>query len=374
MPFISSMAAGKGGKIFPLGAKPAVIGLIALTAGDATDTFSWSAPNNNGLAITKYGYQTSTNDGSSWSSEVEVLTTTAVISTQYSLSSFKIRVRSFNAAGWSDYSTISTVSTVAWTNNTGTETETDTVCGPAGCSDTENVTETDTETVTETDTDTVCGPEGCSQTETQGCICGSQSRTRTRTSSRTKTRTRSRDRTRVRSRTRTRTSSRTRTRSTQFYSRSGSTSSGVTYGAYGAYTDYTYSEYGDYGSYSYTEYTGYGSYYYSDYTAYGPYSYTAYPAYGDFSACDSSGTWTDVTATGCFSEYTGNERCYTYVTDGFTGTGYMYMNIDPQGVAFQGVNCGGPENGNYYVYNRQQCSAGGFRIVPFGCVDTVFAS
>jgi hypothetical protein len=133
---------------------------------------------------------------------------------------------------------------VAWTSNTGTDTDTDTVCGPLGCSDTENVTETDTENVTETDTDTACGPAGC--TDTENCDCGTRSRTRT--SSRSRTRTRSRDRTRVRSRTRTRTSSRTRTRSTQFYSRTGSTSSGVTYGSYGAYTDYTYTAYGAYGA------------------------------------------------------------------------------------------------------------------------------
>lgn len=275
------MAAGKGGRLFGLGARPAKIGSPSLTAGDITDTFSWSAPNNNGLPITKYGYQTSTDNGSNWSAETETANLSAVINTQYSTSAYKIRIRAFNAAGYGEYSDIST-GTAVWISNTGTDTDTDTVCGPGGCSDTENVVETDTDT--QTDTDTACGPAGCSQSESQNCECGTQSRTVTRSSSRT--RTRSRDRTRTRSRTRTRTSSRTRTRSTQFYSRSGSTSSGVTYGSYGAYTDYTYSAYSDYGSYSYTAYSAYGAY--GAYTAYTGYTYSpaTYPAYsGAFSAC-----------------------------------------------------------------------------------------
>jgi hypothetical protein len=208
-----------------------------LTAGDATDTFSWSPPQNNGLAITKYGYQTTTDNGSTWSSETEVLSTSAILNTQYSLSSFKIRVRAFNAAGWGEYSNASS-GTVAWTNVTGTDTQTDTVCGPDGCS--------------ETDTDTVCGPAGCSESQSQNCECGTQSRSRTRTSSRT--------------RTRTRTSSRTRTRTTQQYTRPGSTSSTITYGSYGAYTSYTYSAW-------------------SAYSAYSDYTYSAWSAYSAFSSC-----------------------------------------------------------------------------------------
>jgi len=126
MPFISSVSGSRSGRLFGLGAKPAKIGSISLVAGDASDSFSWSAPNANGLSITKYGYQTSTNDGSTWSSETEVLTTEAVLNTQYNTNSFKIRVRAYNSAGWGDYSDISSVATVAWTSNTGTETETDT--------------------------------------------------------------------------------------------------------------------------------------------------------------------------------------------------------------------------------------------------------
>jgi hypothetical protein len=345
------MAAGKGGRLFGLGARPAKIGSPSLTAGDTTDTFSWSAPNNNGLPITKYGYQTSTDNGSNWSAETETANLSAVINTQYSTSAYKIRIRAFNAAGYGEYSDIST-GTAVWISNTGTETDTDTVCGPAGCSDTENVTETDTENVTETDTDTVCGPEGCSQTETQNCECGTQSRSRTRTSSRTRTRTRSRDRTRVRSRTRTRTSSRTRTRSTQFYSRSGSTSSAVTYGSYSAYTDYTYSAYGAYGTYSYTEYTGYGSYYYTAYGAYTAYSYTAYPAYGSFSACNNAGT--NAGKTGDFSQ---------------GGIGYTYIGPPGEYVVFPHPGCSDGCNWSSAYYTVTTCSTTGTNTITYQNFD-----
>lgn len=236
MPFIGSVGGSRSGRLFSIGAKPAVPGAPSLSAGDATDTFSWSAPNNNGVPITKYGYQTSTDGGSTWSAETETASTYVILNTQYSLSSYKIKVRAFNAVGWSDYSTAS-VGTVAWASITGTETQTDTACGPAGCS--------------ETETDTVCGPAGCSESQSQNCECGTQSRTRTRSSSRT--------------RTRTRTSSRTRTRSTQQYTRSGSTSSSITYGSWSAWSDYTYSAwsaYGDYSAYSYSawsEWSGWSS-------------------------------------------------------------------------------------------------------------------
>jgi hypothetical protein len=132
MPFLAGRGqAGRG--MFGLGGIPAAVGAIALTAGDAIDTFSWSAPQNNGLAITKYGYQTSTNNGSSWNTEVEVLTTSAVLNTQYSASSFKIRVRAFNAAGWGEYSTISSSGTGVWTSG-GTSLSNPTACPAPTCS------------------------------------------------------------------------------------------------------------------------------------------------------------------------------------------------------------------------------------------------
>lgn len=93
---------------------PDQVGLLTLTAGDATDTFSWTEPDNGGLPITQYGYQASTNDGSTWSAETIVYTSQAVLNTQYSTSSFKIRVRAYNMLGPGSYSNISTNGTVAW--------------------------------------------------------------------------------------------------------------------------------------------------------------------------------------------------------------------------------------------------------------------
>ena len=310
-----------------------------ITPADGGDTFNWTAPANGSRAITGYVYQISTNDGT-FAGEVSVGAgvTSVDIGNQYSTSTFKIKVRAVNANGTSAFSTTS-ANTVAWTSNTGTDTDTDTVCGPLGCSDTENVTETDTENVTETDTDTACGPAGC--TDTENCDCGTRSRTRT--SSRSRTRTRSRDRTRVRSRTRTRTSSRTRTRSTQFYSRTGSTSSGVTYGSYGAYTDYTYTAYGAYGGYSYTEYTAYGAYYYTAYGAYTDYTYTAYGAYGACSAIRTKVT-TDVTINGVY---------FMTITH-LNGTQYHDASGD---------TCGGCVE---QMFDITQCD-GVYRVVDLGC-------
>lgn len=193
MPFISSMAASKGGRLFGLGAKPAKIGNLTLTSGDATDTFSWSAPNANGLPIIKYGYQVSSDNGSTWYSavdgtlngETEVSNTSAILNTQYKLSSYKVRARAYNAAGWGEYSDISSSGTVVWVNNTGTQSQsqTDTSCSTGTCS------------------------QGCS---CGACSCGSNTGTQTRTASR----------------------SRSRSRSTQYYSRTNSTNSSTSYGSW----------------------------------------------------------------------------------------------------------------------------------------------
>ena len=226
---------------------PSTPAAATLTAGDATDTFTWTAPASNGSTITKYAYQVSTDNGSNWYStiggtlnaETETANLFVALATQHSLISYKLRVRAFNNGsngGYSSYSTISSSGTAVWTNNTGTETDTDTdtVCGPDGCSYTDTATE---------------GWPDCPDCATgQGCECGAQYAFRTRSKSRAGTRTSSR--------------TRTRTRSTQYYSRSGSTSSGVTYGsysAYTAYTDYTYSAW-SYGAYGDWTYTGYGAY------------------------------------------------------------------------------------------------------------------
>ena len=131
MPFIGSVSGSRSGRVFPLGGKPGVISSFTLTAGDANDTFSWSAPQNNGLPITKYSYQTSINNGSSWNTEVEVFTTSVVLSTQYSTNSFKIRARAYNSAGWGDYSDISTNGTAVWSFGSMTDSGT---CASFGCS------------------------------------------------------------------------------------------------------------------------------------------------------------------------------------------------------------------------------------------------
>lgn len=157
---------------------PSAVGSISVTCGDSNDTFSWSAPANNGGPITKYGYQVSTDNGSTWRSnvdgalngETEVATTSAVLATQYKTSSYRIRVRAFNAAGWGPYSTISSSSTVAWSSITNE-------CPAGQCS--------------QTQTDTACPAGTCSQSQSDSCSsCGSRFRTRTRTWSRTRTRTR----------------------------------------------------------------------------------------------------------------------------------------------------------------------------------------
>ena len=122
---------------------PAKITSISLTAGNSNDTFSWTAPADNGRSITKYRYQVSSDNGANWYSaiggtlngETEVTSASAILATQYKLSSYKIRIKAYNEAGWSDYSDISTSATVAWAytdyiNQTVSETQ---ACTSVGC-------------------------------------------------------------------------------------------------------------------------------------------------------------------------------------------------------------------------------------------------
>jgi len=131
---------------------PAAVGAIALTAGDLIDTFSWSAPANNGATITKYGYQVSADDGGSWYSaiggtlngESETNNLSIALATQNSTSSYKIRVRAFNNGsngGWGARSEKSTNATAVWVkgdsnaNSYTAQTVTDyEECAAAGCS------------------------------------------------------------------------------------------------------------------------------------------------------------------------------------------------------------------------------------------------
>lgn len=76
--------------------------------------FTWTAPADNGAAITKYGYQTSTNGGSTWSAETETQALSVTIGNQYSATAYNVRVRAFNSIGWGSYSTASSANTV-WT-------------------------------------------------------------------------------------------------------------------------------------------------------------------------------------------------------------------------------------------------------------------
>ena len=95
---------------------------VSIGTGSTTiDTFSWVAPASNGSTITKYGTQTSTDNGSTWATEAETASLSRGIQTAYTASSFKLRVRANNAIGWGPYSVISTNGTGAWSSVAVTE-------------------------------------------------------------------------------------------------------------------------------------------------------------------------------------------------------------------------------------------------------------
>ena len=122
---------------------PSTPSAATLTAGDAVDTFTWTAPASNGSIITKYAYQISADNGSTWrnsiggtlNAETETANLSVTLSTQYSLISYKLRVRAFNNGtngGWSSYSTIST-GTVVWVSG-GASLPNPTACPAPTCS------------------------------------------------------------------------------------------------------------------------------------------------------------------------------------------------------------------------------------------------
>jgi len=96
---------------------------------------------------------------------------------------------------------------------------------------------------------------------------------------------------------------------------------------------------------------------------------------GTESGCSHS--WTDATVAGTYNYPGHGMQAFTIRDDAydfFGGPPYMSMNNDPQGIIVHGTNCGGPSNGYYYVYNREYCSVTDtYRIVPYGCIDTIFA-
>jgi len=159
-----------------------------------TSTWGWSAPTNNGTAITQWGRQVSTDNGATWGAETIV----AVGTTTYSITvatgpsggvysspdtnTYRVRMRAYNAAGagaWSDNDNRNT----PWSLSTFTVT--DSTCTDGSCSTSQSQTDT-----------------AANETRSVACgvTCGSQSQYRTpkRDRSRTGTRTRSRTRTEYR--------------------------------------------------------------------------------------------------------------------------------------------------------------------------------
>ncbi len=175
------------------GKVPDQVSTPSLSDGCSTATFSWTAPSNGGLPITKYGWQSSTNDGSTWSAETETVNTSVEINVNYNTNSYVVRVRAFNSLGWGPYSSASSPST-EWIYETRNVTETDTSCTDGTCSSTSSTSRS-------------CG------------TCGTESGTITGT----------------------RTRSRTRTRTDERYTRPDCTSSEWTAISYTSYTDWTYS-------------------------------------------------------------------------------------------------------------------------------------
>lgn len=103
---------------------PAVTSMGTITDGCTTYTFPWTAGADNGLAITNYRWQYSTDGGSTWSSPpTETASATASIPSSagtlrtdfHATSSYKVRSAAYNAAGWGGYSSASTATT-AWAN------------------------------------------------------------------------------------------------------------------------------------------------------------------------------------------------------------------------------------------------------------------
>lgn len=124
-------AAGLTTKPFTVPSKPATPTLSIGSGATTTDTFSWTAPSDNGRSITKYGTQTSTDGGVTWSAETETTTLSRAIETAYTTSSYKLRVRAYNAAEWGPYSDISTSGTGAWSFGSMTDSGT---CSSFSCS------------------------------------------------------------------------------------------------------------------------------------------------------------------------------------------------------------------------------------------------
>ena len=281
------------------------IGAMTLSTTNTTDSLAWTAPAaNGGSAITGYVYQTTTNDGSTFTTAVATgsTSTTKTFDPGYTNVTTKVRVAAVNSLGTpGPYSAISTVGYGGWSNPSYTITDASECSNCAACP-----------------CPSCAG--GCNDCGTRS-ITGSKSITGTKGYK-----------------------SKTCYKWTRGAQETGASydqnSTAACTAAYGSCSA------GDCGC-----------------------------SAGDCGCSACSNSWSDVTASGTY-DYPGHgSQAFTYVTDGFTGFGFMYMNNDPQGIIVHGTNCGGPSNGNYYVYNRYYCSAGAgsYKVTPYGCVDTIFA-
>jgi hypothetical protein len=123
---------------------PAAPTMGTITDGCTTHTFPWTAGSNNGLSITNYRWQYSTDGGTTWSTATETASTSAGVTSStgnawadsHATSSYKVRAAAYNAAGWGDYSSAST-GTVAWTVNRSPNNQiyatTSRACSQVGC-------------------------------------------------------------------------------------------------------------------------------------------------------------------------------------------------------------------------------------------------
>ena len=288
---------------------PDVPATPTVTALDAGDTINWTAPYNGGRAITTYYYKVSTNDGA-YGAEVPVAagaTLSFAALNQYSADTKKIQVRAENENGTSGFSTVS-ANTVAWTPN------------PA--------------TVTQSMTDTTCATGTCSQTSTiaDGCdSCGTKTSTVTRTASRT----------------------RSRSKTTNFYSRTGSTSQAVYDTSVFTIND-TEWNLGNSGTVGWSAIT---------------YTPANFPAYS-YGGC--SGSWNNVTAN--YGIYPSGPFTFGgiewYVEYSATFGGYRAWVSDNSGYSYDGsVFCGsGSSNNGFAAHLLYSCSVtGAQRVTYVGC-------
>lgn len=95
---MSSMSATRGGRIWALAFKPGIVSTPTSSSSDKTFTLSWDAPANNGAPMIGYKVQYSSNDGSTWSSEVTTSSTSYSFTVTNGLT-YIGRVIAYNSVG-----------------------------------------------------------------------------------------------------------------------------------------------------------------------------------------------------------------------------------------------------------------------------------